>query len=59
MQHKTIRNNTYICNKKKLLILTIKAANACLFLGLEIGCAGADSCTGADGCVGCESSGTG
>jgi hypothetical protein len=53
MQHKTIRNNTYICNKKKLLILTIKAANACLFLGLEI------SCTGADGCVGCESSGTG
>jgi len=55
MQHKTIRNNTYIyiCNKKKLLIPTIRAVDACLFLGLEIGC------TGADGCVGCESSGTG
>jgi hypothetical protein len=39
--------------KKKLLIPTIRAVDACLFLGLEIGYSGTDDC------VGCESSGTG
>jgi hypothetical protein len=50
MQHKTIRNNTYVFVIKKLLIPTPKIVNACIFLGLEIGCAGVDDC------VGCESS---